>query len=128
MKSKAVLFTNNKDHEMADNVCHNVHLNGETVEQVPVYKYLGIQFNHNLKFNCQFNHTYKVASHYQCYVFRAINDTTGKPPVYCARELWNKLAVLFSAIIAAFKSIVRKEMYNDYISEEMARLTAGVFI
>ena len=36
--------------------------------------------------------------------------------------------MLFSAIIAAFKSIVRKEMYNDYISEEMARLTAGVFI
>ena len=50
-KSKAILFTNKRDHEMADYVCHNVHLNGETVEQVPVYKYLRIQLDHDLKFN-----------------------------------------------------------------------------
>ena len=48
---------------MAGNVCHNVHSNGETVEQVPVYKYLRIQLDHNLKFNCQLNLIYKVAFH-----------------------------------------------------------------
>ena len=73
-KTKAVFFTNNKNHEMAANVCHNVHLNGETVEQVPVYKYLGIQIDHNLKFKSQFSYTYKLVSH-KLFMLRRLRST-----------------------------------------------------
>ena len=35
----------------------------QTIEPVPVYKYLGIQLDCKLTFNCQYNETYKLASY-----------------------------------------------------------------
>ena len=245
-KTKAVLFTNNKEHELAVKNNYNIYLKGEKVDHVPVYKYLGIQLDHNLKFNCQYNETYKLASHklfmlrrlrstvteftaltivktmllpyldmgnlymssqtavnlnkfdvilntalrvvYQIHkpyeahnldlycranlfslkyrrkyfllnmMFRlihngdidlviplretrnnkaptvktyiAINDTVGKSPVYVARDLWNKLSIEFRSIenLDAFKVKNRKSMYEAYVSEEVAKLTAGMFM
>ena len=245
-KTKAVLFTNNKEHELAVKNNYNIYLKGEKVDHVPVYKYLGIQLDHNLKFNCQYNETYKLASHklfmlrrlrstvteftaltivktmllpyldmgnlymssqtavnlnkfdvilntalrvvyhihkpYEAHnldlycranlfslkyrrkyfllnmMFRlihngdidlviplretrnnkaptvktyiAINDTVGKSPVYVARDLWNKLSIESRSIenLNAFKVKNRKSMYEAYVSEEVAKLTAGMFM
>ena len=60
----------------------------------------------------------------------ALNDTIGKSPVYHARELWNTLCVDNRNIdnIVTFKSAIRKEMNNAFVTEEIAKLTAGLFI
>ena len=61
-KTKAVLFTNNNDQELAINDPCKIYLEGEKLEPVPVYKYLGIPLDHKLRFNCQFHETYKLVS------------------------------------------------------------------
>ena len=60
----------------------------------------------------------------------ALNDTIGKSPVYYARDLWNKLNVKTRNIhiLNHLKTVVRKDMNDTYFAEEMARLTAGLFI
>ena len=58
-----MLFHNNTETELVNDNPHDIVFKGEKVEHVPVYKYLGIQLDHKLKFNCQFNETYKLASH-----------------------------------------------------------------
>ena len=55
-KTKAMLFSI-KDIDLPPN--DGIYLKGERIEHVPVYKYLGIQLDHKLKSNCQFNITYK---------------------------------------------------------------------
>ena len=62
-KTKAVLFHNSKETGLVDDNPYTITFKGEKVENVTVYKYLGIQLDHKLKFNCQFNETYKLASH-----------------------------------------------------------------
>ena len=51
-------------------------------------------------------------------------------PVYYARDLWNKLSVDVRELddITVFKAKIRKEMYAAYVAEEMAKLTAGIFV
>ena len=60
----------------------------------------------------------------------AINDTVGKSLVYVARDLWNKLSVESRSIenLDAFKVKKCKSMYEAYVSEEVAKLTAGMFM
>ena len=60
----------------------------------------------------------------------AINDTIGKSPVYYARNLWNKLSVESRNVenIETFKANIRHQMYDAYVAEEMARLTAVMFL
>ena len=41
----------------------NIKLAADRIEYVSVYKYLGIQVDSSLTFNCQFNETYKLASY-----------------------------------------------------------------
>ena len=41
---------------------------------MPVYKYLGIQLDHKLRFNCQFHETYKLASH-KLFMLRRLRST-----------------------------------------------------
>ena len=50
--------------------------------------------------------------------------------MYYARDLWNKLNVETRNIhiLDHFKTVVRKDMNDAYVAEEMARLTAGLFI
>ena len=59
----------------------------------------------------------------------ALKDTIGKSPVYYARDLWNKLNVETRNIhiLDHFKTVVRKDMNDTYVAEEMARRTAGFF-
>ena len=50
--------------------------------------------------------------------------------MYYARDLWNKLSVDVRELddITVFKAKIRKEMYAAYVAEEMAKLTAGIFV
>ena len=59
-KTKVMCFSSHpvKDY---DNNC--IQIGNETIEIVPVYKYLGIQLDCKLTFNCQYNETYKLASY-----------------------------------------------------------------
>ena len=54
----------------------------------------------------------------------AMNDIIGKSPVSYARDLWNKLNVETRNIhiLDHFKTVVRKDMNDTYVAEEMARL------
>ena len=60
----------------------------------------------------------------------AFNDTIGRSPVYYARDLWNKLKVETRNIqsLAHFKTVLRKNMNDAYMADEIARLTAGLFL
>ena len=57
--------------------------------------------------------------------YTALNDTIGKSPVYYARDHVETRNI---HSLYHFKTIVHKDMNDTYIAEEMARLTAGLFI
>ena len=59
-KTKTMIFSLNSLNDTND---YHIHLGNEIIDKVPVYKYLGIQVDCKLAFNCQFNETYKLASY-----------------------------------------------------------------
>ena len=58
------------------------------------------------------------------------NDIIGKLPVLAARNYWNNLPADIRNINGheQFKNIIRTMVKNEYVREEMAKLTAGQFI
>ena len=59
-----------------------------------------------------------------------INDIIAKSPVFIARNYWNNLSVGHRNVDdhEQFKNVIRAMVKNEYIQEENARLTAGLFI
>ena len=59
-----------------------------------------------------------------------LNDIVAKSPVFVARELWNAQPTDVRHIgeHELFKATIRKKMNDEYISSEIARLSAGIFV
>ena len=67
-KTKTMCFTSRP---FKDTVNHHIQLGDERIDTVTDFKYLGIQLDSKLTFNCQYNETYKLAT-YKLYVLRRI--------------------------------------------------------
>ena len=63
------------------------------------------------------------------YMYVPINDTVAKTPVYTAKDYWNNLAPTHRSIqdYNLFKTTMKREITNEFIRNETARLTAGLF-
>ena len=56
-----------------DSLMYQIHLGNYIIDTVAVFKYLGIQLDSKLSFNCQYNETYKLAS-YKLFLLRRIRN------------------------------------------------------
>ena len=71
IKKNTMCFTSRP---FKDTVNHHIQLGDERIDTVTVFKYLGIQLDSKLTFNCQYNETYKLATYkyFCCVIFGPI--------------------------------------------------------
>ena len=57
------------------------------------------------------------------------NDIVAKSPIFVARIFWNNIPVSTRNIDdhGKFKNVIRTMVKNEYMAEEKARLSAGLF-
>ena len=63
------------------------------------------------------------------YMYVPMNDTVAKTQMYTAKDYWNNLAPTHRSIqdYNLFKTTMKREITNEFIRNETARLTAGLF-